>query len=130
MLLRTKAAGLSAGLLLLAAGAAFAAPPATTRDVVIPATVFVDANNMTLYTYDRDTVANETTCYMQCAVNWPPFMAAADAVAEGDWTIVTRTDATKMWAYKGKPLYLYINDKAPGDVVGEGRGGVWHLAKP
>ncbi len=130
MLLRTKAAGLSAALILLAAGAALAAPPATTRDVTIAATALVDANNMTLYIYTRDTVANETVCYDQCAVNWPPFMAAADAVPEGDWTLVNRTDGTKMWAYKGRPLYTYINDKAPGDVVGDGRGGVWYVARP
>ena len=56
-------------------------------------------------------------------------MAAADAKAEGEWTIVDRTDGSKMWAYEGKPLYLYIDDKKSGDVTGEGKGGVWHLAK-
>ena len=56
-------------------------------------------------------------------------MAAADAKAEGEWTIVDRTDGAKMWAYEGKPLYLYIDDKQSGDVTGEGKGGVWHLAK-
>jgi predicted lipoprotein with Yx(FWY)xxD motif len=35
-----------------------------------------------------------------------------------------------MWAYKGKPVYLWINDKAKGDVTGDGVGGNWVLAKP
>ena len=34
-----------------------------------------------------------------------------------------------MWAYDGHPLYTFVEDKAPGDVKGEGKGGVWHVAK-
>ena len=34
-----------------------------------------------------------------------------------------------MWAYDGHPLYTFIEDKAPGDMTGEGKGGVWHVAK-
>ena len=55
-------------------------------------------------------------------------MAAADAVADGDFTIVDRTDGTKMWAFKGMPLYLWIKDTKPGDTTGDGVGGVWHTA--
>jgi predicted lipoprotein with Yx(FWY)xxD motif len=91
--------------------------------------ILVDASNMTLYTFDKDET-NKSNCYDQCAVNWPPFTAAADAMAEGDWTIVERTDGSKQWAYEGKPLYLFVQDKAPGDVTGEGKGdGTWHVAK-
>jgi predicted lipoprotein with Yx(FWY)xxD motif len=89
--------------------------------------VLTDANGMTLYTYDKDT-AGVSNCYDKCAVNWPPAMAAAGATADGDFTIVDRTDGTKMWAYKGMPLYLWIQDKAVGDTTGDGVGGVWHLA--
>ena len=48
---------------------------------------------------------------------------------EGEWTVVDRTDGTKMWAYEGHPLYTYVEDKAPGEVTGDGKGGVWHVAK-
>ena len=89
--------------------------------------VLTDANGMTLYTYDKDT-AGVTNCYDKCATNWPPLMAAADAAADGDFTIVDRTDGTKMWAYKGMPLYLWIKDTAPGQTTGDGVGGVWHTA--
>jgi predicted lipoprotein with Yx(FWY)xxD motif len=91
--------------------------------------IYTDANGMTLYTYDKDE-AGKTNCYDKCATNWPPLKAAADAKAEGDWTIVDRTDGTKMWAYDGKPLYTFIKDKKAGDVTGDGVGGVWHIAKP
>ena len=43
--------------------------------------------------------------------------------------MVTRDDGTKMWGYKGKPVYYFKDDKAPGDVKGDGVGGVWHAAK-
>ena len=89
--------------------------------------VLTDANGMTLYTYDKDT-AGVTNCYDKCATNWPPLMAAADAAADGDFTIVDRTDGTKMWAYRGMPLYLWIKDTAPGQTTGDGVGGVWHTA--
>lgn len=89
--------------------------------------VLTDANGMTLYTFDKD-APGVSNCYDKCAVNWPPAMAAADAMAEGDFTIVDRTDGTKMWAYKGQPLYLWIKDTKPGDTTGDMVGEVWHTA--
>ena len=91
--------------------------------------IYADEKGMTLYTFDKDE-AGKSNCYDKCAVNWPPYIAAADAAAEGEWTIVERTDGSKQWAYEGKPLYLWIQDKAPGDVTGEGKGdGTWHVLK-
>jgi predicted lipoprotein with Yx(FWY)xxD motif len=93
--------------------------------------VLTDAKGMTLYTFDKDS-PGVSNCYdegdSKCATNWPPLFAAADAAAEGDFTIVERKDGTKMWAYKGWPLYLWIKDAAPGDTTGDGVGGVWHTA--
>jgi len=89
--------------------------------------VLTDANGMTLYTFDKDT-AGVSNCYDDCAVNWPPAMAAADATADGEFTIVDRKDGTKMWAHEGMPLYLWKKDTKPGDMTGDGVGGVWHTA--
>jgi predicted lipoprotein with Yx(FWY)xxD motif len=89
--------------------------------------VLTDANDMTLYIFDKDT-AGVTNCYDTCAEKWPPLFADASATAEGDFTLVDRTDGTKMWAYKSMPLYYWVEDMAPGDVKGDGVGGVWHLA--
>lgn len=124
--------------MLLAGAAALAlfAAPAFADDYVGGAVKSVDiggkevltgANGMTLYTFDKDT-AGVTNCYDQCATNWPPLMADAGAAADGDFTIVDRTDGTKMWAYKGAPLYYWIKDTKAGDVTGDGVGGVWHTA--
>jgi predicted lipoprotein with Yx(FWY)xxD motif len=84
---------------------------------------------MTLYTYDKDP-AGKSACNGQCAVNWPPLMAAAGDSGSGDYTVITRDDGSKQWAYKGKPLYRWIKDQKPGDTTGDGVGKVWHTAKP
>ena len=57
-------------------------------------------------------------------------MAAEGARAEGEWTIIERADGGHMWAYAGKPLYLWAKDQKPGDVTGDGVNNVWHVAKP
>ena len=88
----------------------------------------VDAKGLTLYTFDRD-AAGKSNCNGQCATNWPPLMAGADAKASGDWTIVTRDDGGKQWAYKGKPLYHYSIDKKAGDMMGDKFRDVWHVVK-
>lgn len=89
--------------------------------------VLTDFNGMTLYIFDKDT-AGVSNCYDTCAEKWPPLFADADAEAEGDFSVVQRTDGSAMWAYKGMPLYYWFEDMAPGDIKGDGVGGVWHLA--
>ena len=89
--------------------------------------VLTGSNDMTLYIFDKDT-AGVSNCYDTCAEKWPPLFAAEGAAPEGDFTLVERTDGTSMWAYKGMPLYFWIEDMAPGDITGDGVGGVWHLA--
>ena len=89
--------------------------------------VWVDAKGMTLYTFDKDK-ADKSACNDKCATEWPPFMVADGATATGEWTIVVRDDATKMWAYDGHPLYTFLDDKKAGDATGDGKDG-FHLAK-
>ncbi|NWG86791.1 MAG: hypothetical protein HXY26_04655 [Hydrogenophilaceae bacterium] len=86
---------------------------------------------MTLYVFDKDPAdASKSACNGDCAVKWPPLMAGAGDKAVGDYSIVTRDDGSKQWAYKGKPLYLWIKDQKPGDMTGDGVNNVWHTAKP
>jgi len=91
--------------------------------------MFTDAKGMTLYVYDPDT-AGKSVCNGPCATSWPPLLAPAGAVASGKYTVVTRDDGSMQWAYDGKPLYGWKNDKQPGDTTGDGVGGKWHTAKP
>jgi predicted lipoprotein with Yx(FWY)xxD motif len=48
----------------------------------------------------------------------------------GDYTIITREDGGKQWAYKGKPLYTWAKDTKPGDGTGDGVNNLWHIAAP
>ena len=92
--------------------------------------VFVDAKGMTLYTFDKD-AGGKSACNGPCAENWPPLFAADSDKPTADMTIVVRDDGKKMWAYKGKPLYTFKKDTAPGQINGDGfLNGAWHLATP
>jgi len=125
---RSRSLSLSALALagLLAAGGALAAPPAAVQDGVL-----VGEKKMTLYVFDKDAAGSgKSVCNDKCAANWPPLQAPADARAEGDYTVVTRDDGGKQWAYKGRPLYYWVKDQAPGDRTGDGVGGAWHAATP
>jgi predicted lipoprotein with Yx(FWY)xxD motif len=110
-----------------------AATPALAQSVKAADTAkgkaLVDAKGMTLYVFDRD-APGKSNCNGTCATNWPPLTAAAAEKAAGDWTIVTRDDGGRQWAYKGKPVYTWVKDSKPGDVTGDGVNGVWHIAKP
>jgi predicted lipoprotein with Yx(FWY)xxD motif len=116
---------LAASLALLGACASMAqSAPAMVSDGAL-----VGPNGMALYTFDRDAMG-KSACTGACAANWPPLMAQADAAASGDWSVVTREDGSKQWAYKGKPVYYWSKDAKPGDRTGDGFNKVWHLARP
>ena len=120
---------------LLAALAFCAASALTTLAHAEPAAkmsagMLVNTSGMTLYTFDNDVAGSgKSLCNGPCATLWPPAVAAADAKAEGDFTLVTRDDGAKQWAYKGKPIYLYSNDKKAGDKTGDNFRNVWHVVK-
>lgn len=118
---------LSASLLAACAGyATQTAAPARTTDGVL-----TGGNGMTLYTFDKDAAGNgKSVCNGPCAANWPPLLVMEGELASSDYSIVTRDDGKKQWAYKGKPLYFWTKDQKPGDKTGEGFNNVWHAAKP
>jgi predicted lipoprotein with Yx(FWY)xxD motif len=90
--------------------------------------VFADGRGMTLYTFDKDETPGVSSCVGECAAAWPPFAAPADAKAGGDWSIIARDDASKQWAYKGKPLYTFVKDEKPGEAKGQNLMNVWRAA--
>jgi len=92
----------------------------------------VNEKGMTLYVFDKDKDApGKSVCNGACADNWPALLASDNDKASGDWSIIARDDGKKMWAYKGRPLYAWKNDKAAGDTDGDGKlNGAWHIATP
>lgn len=119
--------GLLAGLMLAACS--------TTGAGNAPAKLAGDAltgsNGMTLYTFDKDVAGSgKSVCNGPCAGNWPPLMASDSDMASGEYSIVTRDDGKRQWAFKGKPLYFWVKDIKPGDRTGDGVNNVWRVAKP
>jgi predicted lipoprotein with Yx(FWY)xxD motif len=93
--------------------------------------MLVGPNDMTLYTFDKDVAGSgKSVCNGPCATNWPPLMAIDGQQGQGDFSVITRDDGKKQWAFKGKPLYFWLKDSKPGDATGEGFNGVWRVAKP
>jgi predicted lipoprotein with Yx(FWY)xxD motif len=76
-----------------------------------------DANGNPLYTYDADQ-AGKSSCYDQCAKEFPPFVADAHAEGSGDFAIIMRDDHLRQWTYQGKPLYRYSDKDPPGEPSG------------
>ena len=91
--------------------------------------ILISESGMTLYVFDKDTVAGKSACNGPCIGLWPAVTAAADAKPSGAYSIITRDDGAKQWAYKDKPLYLWAKDQKPGDRSGDGVNGIWHVAK-
>ena len=117
--------------------AAQVAAPGATAATSIGEVLAKEADGLTLYTFENDRNdtqgdgAGDSDCNDGCADNWPPLLADATSVAEGQFSIVTRDDGTSLqWAFKGLPLYTFSGDSAGGDVNGDGSGDVWYVARP
>ena len=102
---------------------------AAPQPAVAASGLVTSAAGMTLYTYDRDPIGGGSACIGPCAVLWPPYLAAAGAPAQGDFSLVKRADGRLQWAWKGRPLYLYAGDSKPGSSAGDRINGVWHVAR-
>ncbi len=114
--------------LALSSAAALAGTVIQTGDTAL-GKVLTDGNGMTLYTFDKDLPA-VSNCNGDCAVKWPPLMAAPSARPQDGFGIIIRADGSRQWAYMGAPLYTWFKDTAPGQTTGDGVKGVWHVAKP
>ena len=115
-------------LVLAFAVTAYAAPMVETVKTA-KGDVLAGEKGMTLYTFKNDK-KGVSNCYDKCAVNWPPFFAAASDKAEGAYSLVKRKDGKMQWAKDGMPLYYWVKDTKKGDATGDGMNGVWDAAKP
>jgi predicted lipoprotein with Yx(FWY)xxD motif len=95
----------------------------------------VGPDGMTLYIFTRDEL-DMSNCVDRCAENWPPLtVESADAITAdpaipGEFGTTERADGSLQVTYNGLPLYYWVNDAAPGDMTGEGVGGVWWIVRP
>src|SRR5438094_2623939 len=70
----------------------------------------------------------------ECSRRWRPYLAGPNARGVGEWSAVEVADPiftdptgttypadaprVKAWAYRGRPVYTYYEDKEPGDIWG------------
>jgi predicted lipoprotein with Yx(FWY)xxD motif len=91
--------------------------------------VLTTPDGMTVYTYVNE-AEGSASCYAECADEWPPVLAPAHAKSFGELTTIKRLEGNRQWTFRGKPLHFYSEDKAPGDVKGDNKDGLWHVVKP
>jgi predicted lipoprotein with Yx(FWY)xxD motif len=96
--------------------------------------ILVDGRSRALYLFTRER-SKRSRCYGDCATAWPPFLASGGARAgkgaKADLLGTTkRRDGKTQVTYNGHPLYYYVSDNEPGEVLCqdvEEFGGIWYV---
>ena len=97
-------------------------------------TYLVGPDGNTLYVFTRDVTTGDSTCQGGCLDAWPPLLVeegqslAAGEGVTGWLAAAPRDDGTMQATYRGRPLYYWQGDEAPGDTTGQGVGEVWFVA--
>jgi predicted lipoprotein with Yx(FWY)xxD motif len=100
-------------------------------------TILFDGRGFVLYVFTRDT-RKRSMCTGACAKAWPPYRtrgrveASAGAAAKLLGTI-RRADGTTQITYAGRPLYYYVGDRKPGQILCQDvteYGGRWLVVRP
>jgi len=99
--------------------------------------VIANSKGLTLYMFRKDH-AHKSACYSSCAKFWPPLLTTGKPVAGAGVKAALlgtskRTDGKLQVTYKGYPLYMFLEDKKPGDTKGEGSkafGAGWYALTP
>lgn len=96
--------------------------------------ILVDAQGRTLYAFTNDVNA-QSTCTGTCAEAWPPQIVdeswtVAPGLDSGIFSTSARADGTLQLMAGKFPLYYFSGDAKPGDVNGQGSGGVWFAVTP
>ncbi|HEY7690807.1 MAG TPA: hypothetical protein VH816_00560 [Gaiellaceae bacterium] len=127
----------AAAALAFAAGAMPAAGPAVTVHTSAYGRVLFDQRGYALYAFTRDGRAG-SRCTGACAKAWPPFVvsrvprAAAGTQARLVGT-TRRADGRLQVTYGGRPLYYYVGDRRPLQILCqdvEEFGGLWLVVRP
>jgi predicted lipoprotein with Yx(FWY)xxD motif len=97
--------------------------------------IVVDGRGMTAYYFTKDKAGSGTSaCTGQCLQAWPPITTTSATPAASGVTgtlgTITLPNGTRQVTVDGRPVYLFAKDAKPGDVQGQGVGGVWYVLRP
>jgi len=104
----------------------------TAQNKTLGKKILVNRKGMTLYSLSVERKGKFICTDSMCLSLWKPLTIAKGSVASGvtHLTVVKRPDGRRQVAYRGGPLYSFVEDKRPGDVKGNGFKdvGVWRVA--
>lgn len=93
------------------------------------AVVLTDFEGFTLYAPAGGAAGDAETCLDRgCRMDWLPVPAPALALDVGRFSVVTREDGSRQWAWRSRPLYRYRGDLLPGDAHGRDVDARWTMA--
>jgi len=95
----------------------------------------VSATGRTLYSDRAEKGA--VKCLATCTTEWQPLLITAGAKPVAGAGLkasmlgtIKRPDGKTQVTFAGHPLYLYVGDTKPGQVNGQGVGGIWFAMAP
>jgi predicted lipoprotein with Yx(FWY)xxD motif len=99
--------------------------------------IIVDGRGRTLYLFEKDG-RRHSACTGACATYWPPLLTSARPVAgtgvkQRLLGTIRRSNGKKQVTYNGHPLYRYIQDTKPGQIMGQDShffGAGWYVVSP
>jgi len=99
--------------------------------------ILFDSRGYALYAFTKDTTGR-SRCVVACAKAWPPYIVngaprAARGVKARLLSTIRRPDGRRQAAYAGKPLYHYVGDRRPLQVLCQNVnefGGRWLVVRP
>ena len=130
-------------LLLILLVAAIAAPAALASDrgtVIVRGSqygrVIFDGKGFALYAFTKDG-RGTSACYGACAKAWPPYIVnarprAGAGISKSLLGTTRRTDGRLQATYAGRPLYYYVGDRKPLQILCQNVtefGGVWLVVR-
>jgi len=121
---------------LASSAAAGSCPTLTARSSRYGKALF-DGRGFVLYAFTRD--RGRSACYGDCAKAWPPYFAPKGTLKVGGGLkrsllgTVKRRNGRRQVTYAGRPLYYYVGDRSPGQILCQNvveYGGRWLLVRP
>lgn len=100
-------------------------------------TILFDGRGFVLYAFTRDT-HGQSACSGACAKAWPPYIVTGRligraGIAAGRLATVRRSDGSRQVTYAGRPLYYYVGDRKPRQILCQNVsefGGLWLVVRP
>ena len=94
--------------------------------------IVVTGRGMSAYFYDLDKAnSGKSACVGACLKYWPPVLSPTSkpfvSGLSGHISTIATAQGKRQITINGRPLYTFSRDRAPGDINGQGSGGLWHL---